>query len=121
MTKKKRSEASKKANKQKASSQGMMGDISKITAEKMRELIEEARKERLEREKDRYAKPECEEGKCVVCKGKVIEEYVSVSDRPFTKIPLGPASRNCYSWQYDGCHCTKCGLKYEFIPLCKIR
>lgn len=114
--KKKRSEASKKATERRTPMQNMMGDVSKITVEKMKELLDKARDERKQREKDRYAKPECEEGKCVVCKGKVIEEYTQVADRDFMQIPLGPASRDCYHWRYDGCHCTKCGLKYEFIP-----
>lgn len=111
-TKKKRSEASKKANKRHVP----MDDVSKITAEKMKELLDKAREGRKQRDHDRYAKPKCETGTCVVCKGVVTEEYTQVADRDFMHIPIGPASRDCFRWRHDGCHCTKCGLKYEFLP-----
>ena len=117
VVKKKRSEASKKANRKQSAITGDLKDlIPEMTVERMQEALRRSTDRRRLFEEERYAKPKCEESTCVVCKGTVIEEYTQVADRPFTQIPLGPGSRNCFSWRYDGCHCTKCGLKYEFLP-----
>lgn len=96
------------------------GDISKlvpeITVEKMREILKDGIAKRVEAERERRAAPKVENGKCIICKGVVSGEYLQRADRDWMHIPIGPASQDCFYWEFQGYHCTKCGIKYEFLP-----
>jgi len=61
-------------------------------------------------------RPEPRVGGCVVCGGKVTEEFVMSSDTPSELIPIGSASRRYYSWQSTGLSCQRCGIAYAKLP-----
>ena len=58
-------------------------------------------------------------GKCVVCKGTLIEKIVRKFDASMGPVIIGPGSKNQYYEESEGFHCEDCGLKYEFIPKSK--
>ena len=59
------------------------------------------------------------EGKCVVCKGQIVETMITEFD-PKTGPPIfGPGSKRQFKEVSRGYHCRGCGLKYEFIPIKK--
>lgn len=55
-------------------------------------------------------------GKCVVCKGKLIEKVVRKFDATMGPMIIGPGSRNQFREESEGFYCLNCGLKYEFVP-----
>ena len=63
--------------------------------------------------------PEDVKGKCVVCKGPLIEKVVRKFDATTGPMIIGPGSRNQFRNELEGFHCMNCGLKYEFIPKSK--
>ena len=92
--------------------------IAPISAEEIKRLLEEGRKNVEAAEKKRNEPPETPTGKCVFCGGLVKGEYkhelsAGVDSR---FVPIGPGGRQYYGWQFKGYHCTSCGLSYKFPP-----
>ncbi len=56
------------------------------------------------------------EGTCFVCQGTVTEVFNLVPTCDPMHIPIGPGSTAYYRNASDGLHCTKCGIKYQFLP-----
>ena len=54
-------------------------------------------------------------GMCAVCQGeikaKVVTKFASLGP-PI----IGPSSEQQFQQVIDGYYCTKCGIKYEFVP-----
>lgn len=91
-----------------------------VTAEELRKAVGTGTDywiRREERLKERNKAPEAKKGACVVCNGTVTGEYRSECTTDFRNVPIGPGSRDYFHWVFQGYHCTKCGLKYEFCPL----
>ena len=66
-------------------------------------------------------KPKGRTGTCVVCGGKVQEDFIRVTDTPVSMIPLGPGSRGHYYWSSSGLACVDCGIKYAKVPTPKLK
>jgi len=56
------------------------------------------------------------EGKCVVCGGEIVERRTREFDPMSGPLIFGPGSRRQFKVVNKGLHCSKCGLKYEFLP-----
>ena len=61
--------------------------------------------------------PETKTGTCGVCGGEVKGEYVYGLNPGVdaARVPIGHGSKGCYGWQFQGYHCTTCGICYKFI------
>jgi len=57
------------------------------------------------------------EGKCVVCKGQIVEMITSEFNPKFGSLIIGPGSKEQFHEVSQGFHCKKCGLKYAFVPM----
>jgi len=56
------------------------------------------------------------EGACKVCGGDIKEKIVCEYD-PATGPPLfGPGSAKQFRDFHRGYYCTRCGIRYEFVP-----
>lgn len=53
---------------------------------------------------------------CVVCGGPIVERVDREFDARSGPMIIGPASQQQFHDVSKGYHCTKCGLKYEFLP-----
>jgi len=54
--------------------------------------------------------------KCRVCKGAIVKKVVSVLTRLSGFDTFGPGSGVCFRQVVEGYYCSKCGVRYEFIP-----
>lgn len=59
------------------------------------------------------------DGKCVFCSGPIVEMIVREFDARSGPMIIGPGSKHQHHDVSQGFHCTKCGLKYEFVPKAK--
>jgi hypothetical protein len=58
---------------------------------------------------------EATQGKCCVCGGVIVKRYVYKFTSRYPPI-IGPASKQQFSWSFDGYHCQDCGIMYNFVP-----
>lgn len=56
------------------------------------------------------------EGKCIVCGGEIFQMIVSEFDPMTGPLIIGPGSKHQFREASAGFHCTRCGIKYLFIP-----
>lgn len=93
--------------------EGLGAALKKMDVAALRKKMQGREQEREEAER---RPPKSETASCMVCGGTVSGRY----QHEFTDIGghmiLGPGSRHQYSWVFKGYHCTRCGLKYEFLP-----
>lgn len=61
------------------------------------------------------------EGKCVVCQSVIVERRVEEFNPMFGPPVDGPGSEKQFHIASAGYHCSKCGLKYDFIPPADIK
>lgn len=62
-----------------------------------------------------YGKPT--EGICRVCGGQIFEIIVRELDLSPGPLIMGPSSKQQqYHEASKGFHCTRCGIKYQFVP-----
>lgn len=97
-------------------------ELKRLSPEELKKIMDDAaeaaEKAREEQKRKEREPPESKTGTCIVCKGTIKGNYVR-GLRPGTDerfVPIGPGSKQYYTWNFKGYSCTKCGLKYEFIP-----
>jgi len=92
---------------------GPLDGIPDLDVDRIREIMAQSAKDWEERERKRRLPPEMPKGKCVICKG-VVEATHSKQYAPGEMKIGGPPPP--FSWKLLGYYCTRCGLKYEFLP-----
>ena len=105
-----------KVSKPKSPFEGLAVTMKKLDPDDIKRIMDESLKEIQEREKKEDEPPTYPTGKCVVCGDKVQAKVVRESNIDYDRIPLGPASKNYYHWEFKGYHCVGCGIKYETLP-----
>lgn len=94
---------------------GPLDGIPKLTPEKVKDLLEEGRKNRLIEEEEKKKPPKTSTGKCVFCECRVEAKHVRESHYGTMGMMIGGPPQ-VHRWRLLGYNCTGCGLKYEFPP-----
>jgi len=86
--------------------------------EQFNKAAELARQRAEDECKRRNMPPETPTGTCVVCGGLVkgVHQHGLRGGVDHRSVPIGPGGQQYYGWNFQGYHCEKCGLCYEFPP-----